>query len=192
MRRIHIALLSTTLLAATALTGCANVGTVLGAILENRIALSPMQLQGQLDRRFPRDYRKAGGLVNLRVMHPRLSIVPGTTRLRIDFDVGVGALGHVADTSSGHFAVSSGIRFDLQRMGLMLDTPSVDTVDVPALGGLGPQLRPALTDWVQGYSRDEPVYTLDADFQQRLGNRHVQSAVIEGGQVVVNLAPGPQ
>ena len=192
MRPLPAALLTTTLLAAAALPGCANVGTVLGAVLENRIAISPMQLQGQLDRRFPRDYRKGGGLVDLRVMHPRLSIVPGTTRLRIDFDVGVGALGHVPDNPSGHFAVSSGIRFDMQRMGLMLDTPSVDTVDVPALGGLGSQLRPALTQWVQDYSRDEAVYTLDSGFRERLGNRHVDSAVIEGGKVVVNLAPGAQ
>jgi hypothetical protein len=51
--------------------------------------------------------------VTLSVLHPRLSIPQGSRRLRLDFDVGFGALGRDSRTPSGHFAVASGLRFDL-------------------------------------------------------------------------------
>ena len=57
------------------LAGCANVAPLLSAILTNQVAFTPGQLQTQLDRRFPRDYQQANGLVTLRVLNPRLSIV---------------------------------------------------------------------------------------------------------------------
>ena len=78
--------------AASLLAACSTLGLV-GALLGDRISFTAPQLQQQLDRRFPRDYDKLGGLVTLSVLHPRLSIPPGSRRLRVDFDVGIGTPG---------------------------------------------------------------------------------------------------
>ncbi len=171
------------------LAGCANVGPVLSAILSNRVAFTPGQLQTQLDRRFPRDYQQANGLVTLRVLNPRLSIVPGSPRLRLDFDVGVGALGRSPDAGDSHFAVTSGIRFDLARMSLMLDEPAVEDVNLNNLSALNGPAKNALTNWLQDYAAKEPVYTLDASTQAQLRGREISSTLIENGMVVVNLRP---
>ena len=87
-----------TLAAATVLAGCSTLGAVAG-MLGNQVSFTAPQLQGYLDRRFPRDYDKLGGLVTLSVLNPRLSIPQGSHRLRLDFDVGFGALGR--DLNSG-------------------------------------------------------------------------------------------
>ncbi|HMB42724.1 MAG TPA: hypothetical protein VKM00_02465, partial [Luteimonas sp.] len=89
--------------AALMLAGCSTMGAVAG-LLGNAVSFTAPQLQGYLDQRFPRDYNKLGGLVTLTMMHPRLSIPQGSHRLRLDFDVGVGALGQTANGPSGHFA----------------------------------------------------------------------------------------
>src|SRR5690606_40582284 len=80
-------------LSATALLSACAALTAVSGLLGNEVVFTPAQLQGFLDRRFPRDYDKLGGLVSLRVLNPRLSIPPGSSRLRLDFDVGIGAPG---------------------------------------------------------------------------------------------------
>ena len=52
------------LLALLVLAGC----TTLSALVGNQVTFTAPQLQSYLDRRFPRDYDKLGGLVSLRVI----------------------------------------------------------------------------------------------------------------------------
>lgn len=185
MRKILIACL---LLACTALlAACSSLGAV-GALLGNSVSFTAPQLQGYLDRRFPRDYDKLGGLVTLSVLNPRLSIPQGSTRLRLDFDVGFGALGADARTPSGHIAVASGLRFNPQTRGLHLDNPSLESMEAPKLGGvLGASGRDLVNRWLQHYARDEPVYQLDDSVLGRIGARRIDRTSIENGQVVVHL-----
>lgn len=172
------------LLALLSLAACATVGALLG----DNLTFSQLQLQQQLDRRFPRDFDKLGGLVSLSLLNPRLSIPPGETRLRLDFDVGVGALGRVSHTPSGHIALSSALRYDPSTRGLHLAQPALDAVDIPAMGGgLNPTVRSALNNWLTDYARDEPVYQFDNTLLGRLGARRVSATRIENGQVVVEL-----
>lgn len=167
--------------------GCSTLGAVAG-LLGNEVSLTAPQLQAYLDKRFPRDYDKLGGLVTLTVLHPRLSIPPGSHRLQLDFDVGFGALGQGSRSPSGHFAVSSGLRFDLQSRGLHLDQPTLESVDVPALGGMMHGTgRELINRWLSDYARDEPVYRFDDSLLQRLGSRRIGSTTIENGRVVVHL-----
>jgi hypothetical protein len=169
------------------LAGCTTLGAVAG-LLGNQVSLTAPQLQGYLDKRFPRDYDKLGGLVTLTVLHPRLSIPPGSQRLQLDFDVGFGALGQGSRTPSGHFAVASGLRYDLQSRGLHLDQPRLESVDVPALGGMmNGTGRELINRWLSDYARDEPVYRFDDSLLQRLGSRRIGSTTIENGRVVVHL-----
>jgi hypothetical protein len=123
-----------------------------------------------------------------RVTSPRLSIPQGSRRLRLDFDVGFGALGRDSRSPSGHFAVASGLRFDTRTLGLHLDQPTLESVDVPSLGGaMNGTGRELINRWLDDYARDEPVYRFDDSLLQRLGSRRIGSTTIENGLVVVHL-----
>lgn len=187
MRRPVIAIFLFALLAATVIAGCSTLNAV-GALLGNSVSFTAPQLQQYLDRRFPRDYDKLGGLVSLTLLNPRLSIPQGESRLRLDFDIGIGALGRDSRAPSGHFALTSGLRYDPNTRGLHLMNPTIDSVDVPALGGvMNGTARSALNTWLTDYARDEPVYQFDNSLLGKLGSRRVGDAQIENGLVVVHL-----
>lgn len=185
MRKFGLALC---ILAATVLVAaCSTLGTV-GALLGDSVAFTTPQLQGYLDRRFPRDYDKLGGLVQLSVLNPRLSIPQGSNRLRLDFDVGFGALGNDSRRPAGHFAVVSGLRWDPRTRGLHLDASALESVDVPQLGGaMNDTGRDLVNRWLADYARDEPVYEFEPGLWQRIAARRINTTTIENGQVVVHL-----
>lgn len=184
MRRL--ALLSA--LTLTLLLGaCSTLGTI-GALLGNEVTFTAPQLQGYLDRRFPRDYDKLGGLVTLSVLNPRLSIPQGSNRLRLDFDVGFGALGRDSRTPAGHLALASGLRFDTGTRGLHLDSPTIESLEMPELGGaMNATGRDLVNRWLADYARDEPVYRFDDSLLQRLQSRRIGATTIQDGLVVVHL-----
>ena len=184
MRGFRIVLLATCMVA-LALAGCS---TLVAGLLGNEVAFTAPQLQHYLDRRFPRDYDKLGGLVTLTVLNPRLSIPQGSQRLRLDFDVGFGAMGRDSHAPAGHFAVASGLRYDFNTRGLHLDQPTLESIDVPSMGGaLNANGRDLVNRWLADYARDEPVYRFDDSLLQRLGSRRIGSTTIQDGLVVVHL-----
>ena len=167
------------------LAACSSMGT--SALFGRDIAFTAPQLQAQLDRKFPRDYKKLDGLVTLRIVNPRLGIPAGSHRLRLDFDVGVGALGREA-TPSGHMSVASGLRFDPGTHGLHLDQPTLESADFPGLGGaMNATGRELVNRWLDDYARNEPVYQFDNSLVERIGARRIDSTTIDNGQVVVHL-----
>lgn len=184
MRRL--ALLSA--LTLTLLLGaCSTLGTI-GALLGNEVTFTAPQLQGYLDRRFPRDYDKLGGMVTMSLLNPRLSIPQGSSRLQLDFDIGIGGLGRDSRQPAGHFAVQSGLRFDLNTRGLHLDNPAITQVNVPALGGLmNDNARGALNRWLVDYARDEPVYQLDDTLLGRMAGRRIGTTSIGNGVITLHL-----
>jgi hypothetical protein len=173
--------------AALLLGACSTLGLV-GALLGNSIAFTAPQLQQQLDRRFPRDYDKLGGLVSLSILHPRLSIPAGSHRLRLDFDVGIGTPGRDSRTPAGHLAIASGLRFDPSTRGLHLDDPSIESLQLAGGGeALGASARTLVDRWLSDYARREPVYQFDNGLMQRLQSRRIGATTIGDGQVVVHL-----
>ena len=137
------------------------------------------QLQAQLDRKFPRDYKKLGGLLSFSLLNPRLSL-PGRGRLRMDLDIGIGGLGQDSRAPSGHFALESGLRFDAGTHGLHLDNPEIVLVDVPTLGGMmNNSARSMLNAWLLDYAREEPVYRLDDSAYGRVASRRIQRVDID-------------
>jgi len=166
------------------LSACSTVGALLG----DDLRFTPMQLQHSLDRNFPKHYDKLGGLVSLTLMNPRLTIPQDGNRLRLDFDLGLGALGSDSSKSSGHFALTSALRFDPSTRGLHLQEPKIEQVDVPALGGaMTTSARALLNSWLAEYAREEPVYRLDNSLLDKLGSRRIGTTAIENGNVVVRL-----
>ncbi|WP_197427181.1 DUF1439 domain-containing protein [Noviluteimonas gilva] len=169
---------------AAALTAC----TTISALVGNQVSFTEPQLQRYLDRQFPRDYEKLGGLVTLRVMHPRLTIPQNSNRLQMDFDVGFGGLGMNTETTAGHFALQSGLRFDPSTRGLHLVNPELIDVDVPALGGaMTAPARSAINTWLVDYAKQEPVYRLDDNAWGTLAGRRIGETTIGDGKIVLHL-----
>jgi len=180
-RGLAVAALAIVLAACSTLNG-------LGALLGNEVRFTPMQLQGSLDRNFPKHYDKLGGLVSLTLMNPRLTIPQGSSRLRVDFDLGLGALGSDSSKPAGHFALTSALRYDPGTRGLHLQDPRIEQVDVPSLGGaMNGSSRALLNSWMGEYSREEPIYRFDNSLLDKLGSRRIGTTAIESGTVVVHL-----
>ena len=172
---------------ALALAGCSTLNAVT-ALLGNQVNFTQPQLQQALNRNFPKHYDKLGGLVSMTLLNPRLSIPQGDNRLRLDFDLGVGALGSDSSRPNGHFALTSALRYDTTTRGLHLQDPAIEVVNVPSLGGMmNGSARALLNSWLAGYARDEPIYRFDNSLLDRLGSRRVGRTQIENGQVVVHL-----
>ena len=171
-------------LLALLLTACTTVQALIG----NSITFTTPQLQSQLDRNFPRDYDKLGGLVTMRVLHPRLTIPQGSDRLRVDFDLAIGGMGMNLQQTAGHFALQSGLRFDATTRGLHLVDPQIVDVNVPALGGMmNSTARGALNTWRADYARQEPVYRLDDNAWSRLAGRRIGQPTVGNGVVTLHL-----
>lgn len=172
---------------ALVMAGCSTLNAVT-ALLGNQVNFTQPQLQQSLNRNFPKHYDKLGGLVSMTLLNPRLSIPEGSNRLRLDFDIGIGALGSDSSRPSGHFALSSALRYEPTTRGLHLQDPSIEHVNVPSLGGMmNTTARGLLNSWLSDYARDEPVYRFDNSLLDRLGSRRIGRTDIEHGQVVVHL-----
>ncbi|WP_460757972.1 DUF1439 domain-containing protein [Lysobacter fragariae] len=184
---LQIVLLCIAAAAGLALAGCSTLNAVT-ALLGNQVNFTQPQLQHSLDRNFPKHYDKLGGLVSMTLLNPRLSIPEGSSRLRLDFDLGIGALGADSSQPSGHFALTSALRFDPATHGLHLQDPTIEDVAMPALGGvMNGTTRGLLNNWLREYAREEPVYRFDNNLLDKLGARRIGRTEIEGGQVVVHL-----
>lgn len=167
------------------LAACSSMGT--SALFGRDIAFTAPQLQAQLDRKFPRDYKKLGGLLSFSLLNPRLSL-PGGGRLKLEFDLGIGAMGNASRNPSGHFALESGLRFDPGSRGLHLDDPEIVSVDVPALGGvMNDSARAALNSWLLDYAREEPVYRLDDSTFGRTASRRIDRVDIDSGLITLRM-----
>lgn len=177
----------TLMVSALLIAGCSTLSAV-GAMLGSQVTFTQPQLQQSLNRNFPKQYERLGGLVTLKLMNPRLSIPYGQSRLRLDFDVALEGPGSSGAQPAGRFALTSALRFDPDTRGLHLQDPAIEQVDVPALGGvMDTTSRQLLNSWLQDYSREEPVYRFDTTLLQRLSGRRISSTEIERGLVVVNL-----
>ncbi len=183
-RAAHACLLLTAMLL---LAACSTIGA-LSAWLNDEVAFTPSQLQHSLDRRFPRDFDKLGGLVSVRLANPRLSIPPGDSRLRLEFDMGIGAFGSEGATS-GHLALASGLRYDPGTLGLHLDHPELLQFDLPGSGSLlKGGARGIVNSLLAEYARSEPVYRLDPALLDKLpAGARIGRVGIAKGVVVVHL-----
>ena len=184
-RRFLVAALAGT--ATLALAGCETLNTATG-LFGNQINFTQPQLQRYLNQSFPREFDKLGGLVSATLTNPRLSMPSNDDRLRLDFDIKVGALG-ARDVSRGHFALASRLRYDPATRGLHLDNPEILSVDVPGSGSLmAGGTRQLVNTVLAEYARSEPVYRLDNDILQRLpASKRIGSTQIDNGRVVIHL-----
>lgn len=176
------------LLATTAtLAACTTLDTA-KAVLLNQVSFTPAQLQAHLDKHYPRQYDQLGGLVTLIVMNPQVAIPPDSTRLHLDFDIGIEGLGMRSDRPAGHIALTSGLRYDTRSNALYMEEPTLESAELPLLGSrMNATGRDLINGWLRDYARGEPVYKLDPDMQEKLGERRIAGTLIRNQRVVIEL-----
>lgn len=183
MRKLHIGLVTLALSALVA--GCNSLG-MLGAMLGSQVTFTHPQLQHALDGEFPRRFERLGGLVRFDLSDPTLSIPYSAQRLRLEFDAGFEVAG--SRRTSGHFALSSALRYDPATRGLHLQDPVIESIDIDRLGdAVDATARDVLQAWLSDYARQEPVYRLGDSLVERIAGRQVNSTSIQNGVVVLNL-----
>ena len=169
------------------LSGCGAVNTAT-AILSNQVAFTAPQLQAYLDRHHPQQYDQFGGQLKLSVSNPQVAIPPDSTRLHLDFDVGIDGLGMRSDTPAGHIAITSGLRYDVASNALYLEEPELESAELPLIGSrMNATGRDLINGWLRDYARSEPVYKLDKDMLDTLGSRRIAGTLIQNGRVVIKL-----
>ena len=157
-------------------------------MLLNQVSFTPAQLQAHLDKHYPRQYDQLGGLVSLSVMNPKVAIPPDSTRLHLDFDIGIDGLGMRSDRPAGHIALTSGLRYDPRSNALYMEEPTLESAELPLLGSrMNATGRDLINGWLRDYARAEPVYKLDPDMQKKLGERRIAGTLIRNERVVIEL-----
>lgn len=183
MRKLRVLLV--TLLLPVVAAGCSSLG-MLGAMLGSQVTFTQPQLQHALDSHFPRRFEHLGGLATLDLTEPTLSIPYNADRLRLEFDVTLAAAGRRG--TRGHFALSSGLRYDPATRGLHLHEPVIEVLDVDGPGsGVEATGGELLQAWLADYARQEPVYRLSDSLVERIAERRIDSTAIRNGVVVLNL-----
>ncbi len=145
------------------------------------LAVSAEQVEGYLQSEFPRQFQALGGLVSMTASNPQLTIPDGGDRVQMQFDASA------SGNPLGRVWLSSGLRYDADKMAVFLDAPSVDRV-VPTHGGeLRSRDRQLVSLFLQDYASTEPLYQLDPKLLANFGNLRVESTRVEGGKIVVHF-----
>lgn len=147
----------------------------------NTLAVTAQQVQSYLQAEFPRDFDALGGLVSMTASNPQLTIPGDGNRVQMQFDASS------SGKALGRVWLSSGLRYDPQKMALFLDAPTVDRV-VPTNGReLRDRDRQLVSLFLQDYANSEPLYQLDPKLLANFGDVRVEAANVENGQIVVHF-----
>lgn len=174
-------------LAASAALIAAAVGAQAApSITGKELSVGAADVQQYLEGSFPRTQGVLGGLANVTMSRPQLTLPQGS-RLDLGLDVAAAFAGG-APTSLGRVKLSSGLRYDAQTQGFHLDQPSVDEF-TPVNGGgrLDSKTRGLINAALVEYARREPIYKIDPTVAAVLGALQVQSAQVRDGKLVVTF-----
>lgn len=139
--------------AALGLAACANLTG------PRTLTVSPGQIEQALTRQLPLE-RAYGDLVDVRVRHPVVRLLPDENRIAAAFDIRVTPrlLGRSYD---GHLALDSALRFEPQDGTLRLSNPRIRQLDVAGWAGGDAAVLQRLGSFViEELLHDAPVYRL--------------------------------
>lgn len=151
-----------------------------------QVAVPAADAQRFLEGNFPHRQALLGGLADVTVSQPQLTIPPGD-RLRLGMDLALATLGG-APAPMGRLVLSSALRYDAAQRAFFLEQPRIEGFD-PARGGggLDDETRLLLDAWLADYARDAPVYRIDPALAALLGDLQVQGAGVADGSLVVTF-----
>ena len=151
-----------------------------------QISVQAADVQQYLGGRFPQTHDALGGLIEMTVSNPALSLPPGD-RLKMAFDLALATAGG-APAPVGNVTLSSALRYDTAKQGFYLDQPTVDDFRSANAGAkLDSSTRQLLNAWLADYARKEPIYKIDPAIAAVMGNVQVESVAIQNGRLAVNF-----
>jgi len=135
--------------------------------------LSREQIQAGIERRFPVNMRYAE-IFELRLDHPRITLLPQANRLVVTTDTLVRNPLLLPTPLSGVLAISSGLRFDAAARAVRLYQPTAERLELQGLSADDARNLQAMGALVaRQVLRDYPLHTFTPE-QLRFGNRPVE------------------
>ena len=174
------------LIASMLLAGCSSTAT-LWNWMGGRVVVTEAQLQGWMERRFPRDFEVGHGLAAVVLEKPQARLED--EQLHMAFELQATAVG-LRLPLRGAFAFRGGLRFDPESQSLYLHEPQLVRLDLPRVPGMPAEeellgLGDAL---LAEYARSEPIYVLSERRQQQVPRgRSVYRVDIERDRLVIGV-----
>ncbi len=158
-------------------------------IWSNEYTFSQKQLQTALDSKFPQRFRYAE-VFNVGLKNPRLTLNPAQNRVLTRVNVDVVSPLLLAAPLNGTITLSSALRYDKATRAILLDNPTVDSID---FNGVPAQYKPQLSQIgaavAEQVLKDYPIYTFTSD-ELRLSGKTFEPGAItvqsEGIAVEIN------
>ncbi|PPU92630.1 DUF1439 domain-containing protein [Xanthomonas albilineans] len=151
-----------------------------------QISVGAADVQHYLDGSFPQTHKALGGLIEMTIRDPKLTLPPGN-RLKMKFDLSM-ASGGGAPAPLGTVLLTSGLRYEQQSQAFHLQSPTIDDFRPAANGDkLDANTRELLNVWLDDYARREPIYKLDPRLATAMGKLQIESAGVENGALVVHF-----
>lgn len=158
-------------------------------IWSNEYTFSQQQLQTALDSKFPQRFRYAE-VFNVGLKNPRLTLNPAQNRVLTRVNVDVTSPLLLAAPLNGTITLSSALRYDKATRAILLDNPTVDSID---FSGVPAQYKPQLSQIgaavAEQVLKDYPIYTFTRD-ELRLSGKTFEPGAItvqsEGIAVEIN------
>ncbi len=146
-------------------------------IWSNEYTLSQKQLQSAIETRFPQQLRYAE-VFNVYLKNPRLTLNPAQNRVLTQVSVNVLSPLLLAAPLNGAITLSSGLKYDKATRAILLDNPTVDSIDfstVPAQ--YKQQLSQIGAIVAEQVLKDYPVYQFTSD-ELRLSGKTFEPGAI--------------
>jgi hypothetical protein len=164
-----------------ALTGTLVMGSLLAGCSTlsgpREVDIPLAKLQAGLDRRFPMDNRLFE-LLDLRLSHPRLTLLPETDRVAVSLEAYV-APPFMQQSFTGSLALSGRLYVDAARGAVFMSEPHVDSF---TLSGIDPsrqqQLAGAANNLMGKLVRDIPVYNFRMEDLRYAGIQFVPTRLV--------------
>jgi hypothetical protein len=181
--RRHIVTLAGAFLLGGMLAGCS---TLTGP---RQVEIPLAKLQAGLDRRFPMNNRLFE-LLDLRLSHPRLSLLPESDRVAIQLEAYV-APPFMQQSFTGTLAVSGHLYVDAARSAVFMAEPHVDSFTLSGIdSSRQQQLAGAANKLMDKLVRDIPVYNFRLEDLRYAGIQFVPTRLVTTGSgLLVTLEP---
>ena len=181
--RRRLLALASALAMGSLLVGCATLSG------PRQVEIPLAKLQAGLDRRFPMDNRLFE-LLDLRLSHPRLTLLPETDRVAVSLEAYV-APPFMQQSFTGSLALSGRLYVDAARGAVFVREPHVDSF---TLSGIDPsrqqQLAGAANNLMGKLVRDIPVYNFRLEDLRYAGVQFVPTHLVTTRTgLLVTLAP---
>lgn len=169
--RRRFATLSGAFLLGSLLAGCASLSG------PRQVEIPLAKLQAGLDRRFPMDNRLFE-LLDLRLSHPRLTLLPETDRVAINLEAYV-APPFMQQSFTGTLAVSGHLYVDAARGAVFMKEPHVDGFTLSGIdSGRQQQFAGAANKLMDKLVRDVPVYNFRLEDLRYAGIQFIPTRLV--------------